>query len=53
MEEGGPGGKQSSSYKTISGGLEEPIRLRQLPPTKSNRKTPALLHLFRDQKVQG
>lgn len=53
MEEGGPGGKQSSSYKTISGGLEEPIRLRQLPPTKSNRKTPAYFISFVTKRFRG
>lgn len=35
MKEGGPGGRQSSSCKTTSEGLEEPIHLQQLPPTES------------------
>jgi len=34
MEEGGLGGRQSSSYKTISEGLEEPIHL-QLSQTET------------------
>ena len=53
MEKGSPGGKQSSSCKTVSEGLEEPIHLQQLPPTKSNRNTPAYFISFVTKRFRG